>query len=259
MSGRGLTTSEDARLPELQSLVASADDGRVAVLRDGELVGVVTRSGLLRELEGVEPRPETPEESVADELEPIARLRPVFDAVAALGDRAEGVFLVGGTLRDILLGEENFDVDIAVEGDAISVARVLAATEIYVGMTTERADRLPFSPSDAAAELRRLESQGVLEPRASRAVLVAAGHGLPQQAPRQLPAPLGRYPRPARGPEHLPLVGVEQEDLVGPQAVADGPHQRVRPSRDRTAAVVQLAEEAIQRVPRRLRPVRRRR
>jgi len=128
MSGRVLTTSEDARLPELQSLVASADDGRVAVLRDGELVGVVTRSGLLRELEGVEPRPETPEESVADELEPIARLRPVFDAVAALGDRAEGVFLVGGTLRDILLGEENFDVDIAVEGDAISVARVLAAT-----------------------------------------------------------------------------------------------------------------------------------
>ncbi|HEY3764475.1 MAG TPA: helix-turn-helix transcriptional regulator, partial [Gaiellales bacterium] len=42
------------------------------------------------------------------------------------------------------------------------------------------ADRLPFSPADAAAELRELESQGVLEPRASRAVLVAAGHGEPQ-------------------------------------------------------------------------------
>jgi tRNA nucleotidyltransferase (CCA-adding enzyme) len=38
------------------------------------------------------------------------------------------VFLVGGTLRDILLGEENFDVDIAVEGDAIGVARALAVT-----------------------------------------------------------------------------------------------------------------------------------
>ena len=49
-------------------------------------------------------------------------------AKVLIGDRAEGVFLVGGTLRDILLGEENFDVDIAVEGDAISVARVLAAT-----------------------------------------------------------------------------------------------------------------------------------
>jgi HD-GYP domain-containing protein (c-di-GMP phosphodiesterase class II)/DNA-binding CsgD family transcriptional regulator len=57
---------------------------------------------------------------------------------------------------------------------------VLAATEVYAGLTTERADRLPFSPDAAAAELRELESQGVLEPRASRAVLVAAGHGEPR-------------------------------------------------------------------------------
>ncbi len=38
----------------------------------------------------------------------------------------EGVFLVGGTVRDILLGEPGFDVDIAVEGDAIALARALA-------------------------------------------------------------------------------------------------------------------------------------
>jgi HD-GYP domain-containing protein (c-di-GMP phosphodiesterase class II) len=62
---------------------------------------------------------------------------------------------------------------------------VLAATEIYVGLTTERADRGPFSPEDAASELRRLESLGTLEPRASQAVLVAAGHGEPH-------APLGK-------------------------------------------------------------------
>ncbi|MEQ1575664.1 MAG: HD domain-containing phosphohydrolase, partial [Vicinamibacterales bacterium] len=59
-------------------------------------------------------------------------------------------------------------------------AGVLAATEIYVGMTAERADRPPFSAGDAAAELRRLASQGVLEPRATQAVLVAAGHGEPE-------------------------------------------------------------------------------
>ncbi|MEO9177245.1 MAG: HD domain-containing phosphohydrolase, partial [Gaiellales bacterium] len=71
-------------------------------------------------------------------------------------------------------------------------ACVLAATEIYVGLTTERADRLPFSPTDAAAELRRLESAGVLEPRASRAVLVAAGHGEPRAASgKRLPQPGG--------------------------------------------------------------------
>jgi DNA-binding CsgD family transcriptional regulator len=59
-------------------------------------------------------------------------------------------------------------------------AGVLAAVEVYVGMTTERADRAPFSVEDTAAELRRLVSHGVLEPRASQAVLVAAGHGAPE-------------------------------------------------------------------------------
>jgi DNA-binding NarL/FixJ family response regulator len=57
---------------------------------------------------------------------------------------------------------------------------VLAATEVYVGLTTERADRPAYGPTDAATELRRLESDGALEPRATRAVLVAAGHGEPQ-------------------------------------------------------------------------------
>jgi HD-GYP domain-containing protein (c-di-GMP phosphodiesterase class II) len=61
-------------------------------------------------------------------------------------------------------------------------ACLLAATEIYVGMTTERADRAPFSAEDAAGELRRLISQGVLEPRATQAVLAAAGHGEPDPA-----------------------------------------------------------------------------
>jgi HD-GYP domain-containing protein (c-di-GMP phosphodiesterase class II) len=58
-------------------------------------------------------------------------------------------------------------------------AWILAATEIYTGMTRERADRAPLSDEDAAGELRRLVSAGVLESRATRAVLVAAGHGEP--------------------------------------------------------------------------------
>ena len=39
--------------------------------------------------------------------------------------RGEGVYLVGGAVRDILLGREGFDIDIAVEGDAIAFAEGL--------------------------------------------------------------------------------------------------------------------------------------
>ncbi len=127
MSGRVQTASEDTPLAELQSRVAAAEDGRVAIVRDDVLAGVVTRTDLLRALEGIEPDVVEPGDSLAGPLGDLVRLRPVFDAVAALGERAEGIYLVGGTVRDILLGEESFDVDIAVEGDAIGLARDLAA------------------------------------------------------------------------------------------------------------------------------------
>jgi len=65
---------------------------------------------------------------LARELTALERLRTLLDAIASLGDRAGPVYLVGGTVRDILLGEESFDVDIAVDGDAIEFARALAAT-----------------------------------------------------------------------------------------------------------------------------------
>jgi tRNA nucleotidyltransferase (CCA-adding enzyme) len=54
------------------------------------------------------------------------RLDPVLAAVTAVDGPYGGVYLVGGTVRDILLREPSFDVDIAVEGDAIVFARSLA-------------------------------------------------------------------------------------------------------------------------------------
>ncbi|MFN7978141.1 MAG: HD domain-containing phosphohydrolase [Vicinamibacterales bacterium] len=57
-------------------------------------------------------------------------------------------------------------------------AALLAAVEVYVGLTADRADRPAHIPADAAGALARLEAQGLLDPRACRAVLVAAGHGV---------------------------------------------------------------------------------
>jgi tRNA nucleotidyltransferase (CCA-adding enzyme) len=56
-----------------------------------------------------------------------ARLRPVLDAARRAGGEEGGVYLVGGTVRDLLLGEPGFDVDLAVEGDGQAFARALAA------------------------------------------------------------------------------------------------------------------------------------
>ena len=126
MSSHVVSAGEDATLQELRALVTSAEDGRVAVLHDEELVGVVSRADLLRALEGPVARPSEPVATIAEELQQTARLREIVEAVAALGEHPAGVYLVGGTVRDVLLGEQSFDVDIAVEGDAIAFAYALA-------------------------------------------------------------------------------------------------------------------------------------
>jgi tRNA nucleotidyltransferase (CCA-adding enzyme) len=59
-------------------------------------------------------------------LELPANLDPALAALAAVSEPYDGVYLVGGTVRDILLGEPGFDVDIVVEGDAIELAKALA-------------------------------------------------------------------------------------------------------------------------------------
>ena len=125
MSSRVAASDEETPLAELQRVVLAGDD-RIAVLRDQRIVGVVTRSDLLRALGEQAVAPERPGVLLTEELARLDRLQPVFEAVAAVSEPFEGVYLVGGTVRDILLGERSFDVDIAVEGDAIALAQALA-------------------------------------------------------------------------------------------------------------------------------------
>ena len=54
--------------------------------------------------------------------------------------------------------------------------RLLAAVDVYVGLTTDRSDRPAFTTDAAAARLRDLVSAGALEPAVVDAVLTAAGH-----------------------------------------------------------------------------------
>jgi tRNA nucleotidyltransferase (CCA-adding enzyme) len=124
-----VSCSEETPLAELQRLVASTDAGRVPVVRGGAVAGVVTRSDILRALE--EPVRDVAEaegtaRDVSERLLALEHLAAVFEAVQAVGAGFDGVYLVGGAVRDLLMGEPSFDVDIAVEGDGIAFGRALA-------------------------------------------------------------------------------------------------------------------------------------
>ena len=126
MSSRVAACDETTPLPELQRLLLTAPGGRIAVVRDERVLGVVTRRDILRGLGELPVKRPEPAVSLADELAALQDLAPVFEGVAAVSEGYDGVYLVGGTVRDILLGEQSFDVDIAVEGDAIALAEALA-------------------------------------------------------------------------------------------------------------------------------------
>ena len=132
----------DATLGELRDLLATGRADRLVVVDAGPYrsedsvpisaaQGVVTRGDLLRALHeptGFERPLPDPEATVAvrERLNTIARLRDVLPAIAAAAAPAEGVYLVGGAVRDVLLREQSLDLDVMVEGDAIDLARRLA-------------------------------------------------------------------------------------------------------------------------------------
>jgi len=55
--------------------------------------------------------------------EPVSFIQAAGNIAAYQGQR---LYLVGGVVRDLLLGQGNFDLDLVVEGDAISLAQQLA-------------------------------------------------------------------------------------------------------------------------------------
>lgn len=123
-------------LGELERLLAGSGIGRVPVIDEGRLVGIVTRKDLLRAEHGdayldravTRDRTEASQRFMASvqHLLPV----PVREAVQALGRCADEdglrAHVVGGFVRDMLLGRQNLDVDIVVEGDGLAFAQRVA-------------------------------------------------------------------------------------------------------------------------------------
>ena len=69
---------------------------------------------------------------VADKIEkhlPAELVDFMHVAGKAAASQGQNIYLVGGVVRDLLLGKPNLDLDLVVEGDAIELARQLAQTK----------------------------------------------------------------------------------------------------------------------------------
>jgi tRNA nucleotidyltransferase (CCA-adding enzyme) len=130
-------------LSVIQDYIVGRERRLVPVFEDNILVGVITRTDLLRvmyagvhnRLEGVYDiaREEIPVRKRQMETVMQKRLStPVYTKLRELGEAGDlldlPVYVVGGFVRDLLLGVENLDIDVTVEGDGILFAETLAKT-----------------------------------------------------------------------------------------------------------------------------------
>ncbi|NRB06251.1 MAG: CBS domain-containing protein [Richelia sp.] len=136
------TITPEITLPQIQSLMVTYNTGRLPVLEDGKLVGIVTYTDVLKELhqssQGQGRRGEgTQEEELnfptqsLNEAEVLSRLRTSIGPAlwelltkASLQAKEMGwhIYLVGGAVRDLLLAEKTAtglsiqDIDLVVDG-----------------------------------------------------------------------------------------------------------------------------------------------
>lgn len=132
------TITPDTPLPEIESLMVTYDIGRLPVLENGQLIGIVTRTDVLRELHQLSigsadrrhksglrnrsycPLPKTMQELLRSRLAP-----PLWQLLQTASDYAAQkgwhLYLVGGAVRDLLLANSVDvliiqDIDLVVDG-----------------------------------------------------------------------------------------------------------------------------------------------
>lgn len=125
------TITPDTLLPEIESLMVTYDVGRLPVLEGDRLVGIVTRTDVLRQL--FQEKDRSPS-NLRDKSPLTACLLPSIEhrlhpaiwqllnaAATEAQRRGWHLYLVGGAIRDLLLGENEEtlflqDIDLVVDG-----------------------------------------------------------------------------------------------------------------------------------------------
>lgn len=130
MDAGGHSVHPEDSLEHLQRVMTETGWGQIPVVdpSSGRIIGIVTRTDLLKTLT---PEPRLGGRSNLErQLEralPPKRLSLLQTAAAEAHRLKAALYIVGGFVRDLLMERPSLDFDLVVEGDAIALARALAA------------------------------------------------------------------------------------------------------------------------------------
>lgn len=123
----------ETTLEEIQKFIIEHNIGRLPVVENGKLIGIVTRTNVIEMLHKQTETEDVQELIVTNLQKEMEKQLPV-EIYSILKDISKtalhmqvSVYLIGGIVRDIFLGEPNDDIDIVVEGNGINFANQLQA------------------------------------------------------------------------------------------------------------------------------------
>ncbi len=128
MRAGDVSVSPGDSVARLQQVMMEHGLGQVPVVEDGEVIGIVTRTDLIK-LWSTPPRERPRAVEIAQLIEqalPAPLLKVIQQASQTASQMGYSLYFVGGFVRDLLLGTPNLDIDLVVEGDAIKLARHLS-------------------------------------------------------------------------------------------------------------------------------------
>ena len=176
-----ITATPETSMQDVESFMIEQNQRFMPVIRGGQIIGAITRTDLLRSLyEDMLRKSRIGEEHAAGKtfmgrnVYSIMKGKyphEILDILKLAGEAARDLgfsaYLVGGSVRDLLRGEANLDIDIVIEGDGIAFAHSLGnklRTKVRIhqrfGTAVIITERLKFDVATARTEY--YESPGAL-------------------------------------------------------------------------------------------------
>ena len=141
-TSEALTVEHDTPIRDIETTMIEHNQRFMPVLKGDSIIGAITRTDLLRVLyeeflrkRRIDKEDITEMHTVSRNLSKLLKDRfpeKIYNVLKTAGEVADrmgmNVYLVGGSVRDLLLGLANLDIDLVIEGDGILFARELSAT-----------------------------------------------------------------------------------------------------------------------------------
>lgn len=121
----------DTSLEEIEKIMVEKNIGRIPVVVKGKVVGIITRSDILR---GIYFKSEKTQKYLIDnskinkilEKNLSKKILTLIKKIGRIADKMKiNAYLVGGFVRDVFLNYETKDIDIVIEGDSIIFSQEL--------------------------------------------------------------------------------------------------------------------------------------